>query len=180
MKPPSHKLATLRIIDEDDDAWNRDRIELELDGLELEQKREHPVMAYQLGRTHFDLDAHGTVFFEDGTETTVAARDYLRPEVIPRVFEGRRLPPLEVAVCLDRGTEVGRIYAFGLAIKSIEGAGDLAYRVPSRKHATDGQVQAVVDTLGYAVVSRIGQAVLDASRAPNAAEGKRSGSPGGQ
>lgn len=179
MKPPNHKIGPLRIIDDLDPAWDRDRLEVELDGLELDQKRAHPVVAYQLGLTHFDLDAVGTVFHDDGSETIVAARDYLRPELAPRVFEGKRLTPLEVAACLDRGEEVGRLGAFGLAIKEIEGVDGLAFHVPLRKHATDGQVQAVVDALGYAVVSRIGQAVLDASRAPTPSEGKPSGSPRG-
>lgn len=179
MKPPNHRIGTLRIIDEQDPAWDRDRIDRELDGLEVEQLREHPVMAYQLGHTHFDLDALGTVYAEDGSELSVAARDYLRPEVAPRFFEARRLTPLEVASCMDRGEQVGRLWAFGLAVKGIEGAGSLTFQVAARKTATDGQVQAVVDALGYAVVSRVGQAVLDASRAPTAPEGKRSGSPHG-
>jgi hypothetical protein len=180
MKPPNHKLGALRIIDDADPAWDHDRVGEELDGLDLEEKRAHPVMAYQLGLTHYDLDAPGTVYDHEGNESSACARDYLRPEVNPRVFEARRLSPLEVATCMDRGEQVGRLWAFGLAVKGIEGANPLTFHVPARKAATDGQVQAVVDALGYQVVSRIGQAVLDASRAPTPQEGKRSGSPAGE
>lgn len=180
MKPPTHKIAPLRIVADSDDAWDRDRINAELAGLEVEQLREHPVIAYHQGRTHFDLDALGTVYAEDGSSSETCARDYLRPEVVPRVFEARRLPPLEVATCLDRGTEVARVHAFRLAVKGIEGADGLTYHVLPTKAATEGQLQAVVDALGYDVMVAVGQAVLDASRSPNAAEGKRSGSPGGR
>lgn len=180
MKPPTHKLAALRVIADSDKAWDRDRINAELDGLEVEQLREHPIIAYHQGRTHFDLDALGTVYAEDGSSSEACARDYLRPEAVPRVFEARRLPPLEIAACLDRGLETARVHAFRLAVKGIEGADGLTYHVLPTKTATDGQLQAVVDALGYDVMTTVGQAVLDASRAPNPAEGKRSGSQGGR
>jgi hypothetical protein len=183
MKPPHHKLtATLRIIDLDDPAWDTRYLD-ELADLEGEELKAHPMMAYRLGVTHFDLDAEGVVSGESAAlfEWRRKPRDYLRELPPPRVFECRRLGPSEVATCLDRGEHVGRLWAFQLACKGIEGAEGLTFAVDPKRAASDGQVQAAADAIGVDVLLRIGRCILDASRAPTPSEGKRSGSsPGGK
>jgi hypothetical protein len=174
-RPPHHRISPLRIIDLQDKAWD-DRWVAEIEHLEGDELRAHPMMAYRLGLSQFDLDAPGVVTSEDGEQLQATARDYLREASPPRFFEARRLTPMELATCLDRGEHVGRLWAFQLAVKGIEGAEGLTYRVDNRKAATDGQVQAAAEALGADILLRIGRFVIDASRHPNPSEGKPSGS----
>jgi hypothetical protein len=82
---------------------------------------------------------------------------------------------MEISTCLQRGDEVGAVWAFHLACKAVHNAG-IEFRVPRRKQATDAQVQAVHDILGYDVIPRVGRMILNGSREPTSAEKKRSGS----
>lgn len=173
-RPPHHRITALRIIDPEDKIWDG-RWVAELDGLEGDEVRAHPVMAYRLGMSHFDIDAPGVIFDGDGEQRTATARDYLREPPL-RVFEARRLDPMELASALDRGEHAGQVWAFATAVKSVEGFPGFTYQVDQRKDATAGQLRAASEALGAAAVMRIGKAVIDASRHPNRSESLPSGS----
>lgn len=166
-RPPQHRITpALRIVDMGDPAWDKDRYEAEIEDLEGEELADHPIMAYRLGKTHFDLDAIG-----HADDAPVCPADYLTGT--PRFFEARRLTVGELAACLDRGIHGGQMLAFHLAVKRVDG---FEFQVRPKKVLSDNQVQAVADEIGAEVVMRIGRSIIDSSRAPIVSEGKRSGS----
>jgi hypothetical protein len=174
MKPPHHKhAALLRVIDTDDPAWNFKRWLAELDGLEEDDHDAHPMVMYRKGRTHFDLDAPGHVI-EDGERVPRTPRDYLSG-TNPKVFEARRLTPLELADVLDQPTHKGQYFTFQACCMRIEGVPGLVFE-NGRGRASEGQMRAAADAVGADAVMRIGQSIINASMGPSPSEGKRSGS----
>lgn len=175
-KPPSQAISGLMpLIPIVDEYWDLDRFNEELDGVDdLDVIAAHPLSVYRTGTCRFDLDATGDV---NGQE--VAAREYLLGN--PPQFMARRLSMSELTTCLDKGEHSGRMWAFALAVKAIENAPmDLEYK-PGRRMARESQVNAVAEHFGATAVYSVGHMVIDASRGPNRAEGKRSGSlPGAQ
>lgn len=185
--PPNHRLGQMLILDLD--AFDNDRVLLDIEGIEDEpdKQNDHPVIAYRQGKSRFDLDAPGVVYTEpvrdssgrftnDESCVSVTARDYLKGnEDEHPVFECRRLATMEISTCLQRGEEVGAVWAFHLACKAVHNTG-IEFRVPRRKPASDAQVQAVHDALGYDVIPRVGRMILNGSREPTSAEKKPSGS----
>lgn len=173
MRPPHHRIKPhLTIIDLDD--FDTERVNTEIDGLEPHHASEHPVIQYRQGETHFDLDAPGCVYGDEGPEQRTA-REYLNDD--PRVFTARRLSLAELAVCLDWGDHVSATRAFAQAVKQI---GGFPYEVKAKKALSEAQLARVTDEIGADAVFRVGKMVIAASRAPTRAEGKRSGSSPGR
>lgn len=164
----------MRIVDTGPENFDNDRAASEVEDLEPDELQEHPLIAYRQGTTRFDLDAPGRVYDGDGEVEELTAREYLKTES-PTTFECRRLNVSEIATCLQRGDEVGACWAFALSCKSIENASGLSFTVQRKKLATDGQMSAVQDRLGYDVIARVGKMIINGSRQPTRQEGKPSG-----
>lgn len=167
--PPQHSAtAQIRFIRSTDPAWD-------LDCVEEERKRlgkrtdEHPIPVYFAGESRYDLDAPGPV---DGE--TKSPRQYLRPEVKPRAWLGRRLGIAEVARCHDVGGSMGELEAFAMAVVGCENFPEPAPTIeqgPARRLSAS-LVDEIAERLGMAEVFEVGRAMLLASRAPTSAEKK--------
>lgn len=116
----------------------------------------HPVVLYFAGESRFDLDAPHPV-----GEQIHSAREYLLPDHGAKIWEMRRLRPMECARCRDVGDNAGKLTAFALTMGT-----------PGRP-LTDEQIEAYVDECGLEELYAVGDAALRASEAPKAAEKKR-------
>jgi hypothetical protein len=179
-RPPQHSIsAEIAFIPESDPAWDR-RYSPELDDLAAfgVPVTDHPLMAYMSGRTRFDLDAPGPIVVredDDGQPVMGVARprDYLRPDVQPRIFHLRRMRSIEVARCEDVGGATGEIIACQLTLQRIENA-PAGYRYRAGKRVmSDEQVDALRDAIGLETIRQVGRAAMRASSQPTEQEGKR-------
>lgn len=175
--PPQHSItARIEYISKHDPAWDIDRINAELDGLEPDQIDEHPATKYFRGETRFDLDAPGTVYLLDGTTRQCAMREYLKPGVEPVTWEQRRLTVAELSVCEDLGGVRGNELALRYALAGVTGI-DFNVEPPRRgKLLREGVVEALSERVGADMLWDVGASMREASKQPTRREAKPSGS----
>lgn len=181
MRPPQHSVdAEIEFILETDPAWDRERANDELQDMGDDEDTEHPLIKYYVGDSRFDLDAEG-IRPESGPDGQVVlvpgkARDYLKPDVQPRVFRLRRLRAAQVSRCMDVGGRTGQQLACQQALSSIDPP-IAGLKLKARKRPlVDDELQQLADAVGMDAVWEIGKAAIEASKAPTEQEKKASAS----
>lgn len=176
--PPNRVDAPIVFVHPDDPAWDKERIDAEMEALGPRQ-HEHPIVRYIGGWTRYDLDAQTTY---EGK--VVTAREYLDETKQPTMWTLRRLTHeewYEVRPMVDRSYQLGElrqvqafVRACGYGLKKVDNGPDLELPGgrPSRKDMAllheMGQVQNPPVDLIYA----IGEAVFQASMPLTETEGK--------
>lgn len=159
MTAPQHSITAIpRYVN--DAAFDLDRIKLERSRMP-DGGDAHPVVIYRSGESRLDLDAPYPVPDAEGGSALFCARDYLKPDHGQKIWEPRRLRPMEVTRCRDVGGDSGKLIAFALAMGT------------SSRPLTDAAVEAHVDEHGLDEILAVGAAALSASEAPKASEKKR-------
>lgn len=105
LRPPQHPVDETEIeyIHNDDDAWDRERIESELNRMDEDDWSDHPFTRYFAGLDRFSMDAPSTFRLqpeEEGGETesvTATVGDYLDRSKDPEVWVVRRIDELDYA-----------------------------------------------------------------------------------
>lgn len=178
MTPPQHSIdATPVFVLIEDPAWDTDRVDRELDGLDSEAKAKHPYLAYHAGETRYDLNARVTWSGGEGS-----AADYLGDGACR--FTLQRLGPEQFAEIVDsRAREYRRegenssfvgvwVKAARYGIKAIDG--DPAIRFPPGARMTEGVMRQIFDRHGGVnAMTQIGLAAWQLSQPLSEAEGKR-------
>lgn len=177
MHPPQHSVtAEIEFVSRTDPAWDRDRVNSELDEMTDEEGQQHPFVQYQAGATRYDLDALGKRP-GDGDELVEArTRDYFKPEVQPRVFKLRRLKAAQVSRCLDIGGRTGEKLACQLGLREVDPPIRGLKLKGRERPLSEDELQKIADALGVDTVWEVGAAALEASRLPTEQEKKASGS----
>ena len=178
MRPPQHSIdANPIFVLIEDPAWDTDRVDQELEGLDNEARAEHPYLAYHSGSTRYDLNARVTWAGGEGS-----ASDYLGDGACR--FTLQRLAPDQFAEIVDsRSREYRRegenasfvgvwVKAARYGIRAIDG--DAAIRFPSGARMSDGVMRQICDRHGGVnAITQIGLASWMLSQPLSEAEGKR-------
>lgn len=178
--PTIHNPTTpIIFIARDDTAWDRDRINYELEVIEGEREpdqdrpvawdavEDHPMVRYQLGETRYDL-------------TTV--EQYLDQAEGPVRFHFRRLTRNQRnnLLALQQGGQLYAAYeaAFRLGVETIDGVPNLELQARFKKSKTLGEkdMGRIEQLLGRDIFHEVGEAVLRASQDLTRAEKKPSAS----
>lgn len=177
MHPPQHSVtAEIEFISRTDPAWDRDRVNRELEEMTDEESAEHPFVQYHAAGTRYDLDAPGRRPGDDGELVVATCREYLKPEASPRIFRLRRMKAAQVSRCLDIGGRTGEKLGAQMALREITPPIKGLKLKGRERPLTEDELQRIVDTIGLDTVWEVGAAALDASRAPTEQEKKASGS----
>lgn len=178
MRTPQHSIdATPVLVLPEDPAWDLDKIEAEIEGLDVEARQAHPYAQYQKGETRYDLHARVTWPGGEGS-----AADYLKDGGLRFVLQ--RLSVEHFAEVQDAfSRELQRegeassfvgvwVKAAKYGIAAIEGDPDV--ELPRGGRMREATLRAIVDKHGgLDTLTRIGLAVWRLSQPLSDAEKKR-------
>lgn len=172
MPAPQHSVtAAIRVISGQDPAWDHPTIDAEFKELARSSPESvHPWVAYRRGDTRFDLDAPAHIFGEERT-----ARSYLRAEVKPMIWLGRRLGSGEQVKFRDIGGDEAKLIAFRYGCIAVENAPD-GVTIPEQvmgRPMSEAVADSIAEIVGLDAVLEVGDSIMKASAAPTSAEKKR-------
>lgn len=174
MRPPQNRIDADPIyILSDDPAWDSDRINTELEG--LEDSGQHPWIRYLKGEGRFDL--YQTI---DGHSPA----EYLKPDVEPTKFMLRRMGPTNFArvqdmltreLHRDEGTSFASVWLEAARCGIVSAEGPKAPKLDaSNGRLSEASLQAIMDQCGgLPSVTALGTAAWIVSQPLTDAEKKR-------